>query len=176
MPVAVALSGGGARGAAQVGVLRAFDEFGIRPDMVLGASAGAVNGAWYALRPGRLDDLAGVWLGLSKRGVFPGTPAHYAYNLARHGHVHRIESWAGILRKSFHDALIEEAVLPLTVLTVRLADGKVMTHDAGPLVPALMASTAAPGVFPPQRLGGELHVDGAVVEFLPIPTAVRQGA
>lgn len=174
--VAIALSGGGARGAVQVGMLRALIERGIMPDMVIGASAGAVNGAWYALHPDRLDALEGVWLSLTRRGVFPGTIAHNAYNFMRHGHVHRSTSWQRILRNSFGEERIEDAPVPLTLLTVRLADGEVIRFQSGTVVPVLMASTAVPGLFPPQRLNGDIHVDGAVVEFLPIPTAVDMGA
>jgi len=176
MPIAFALSGGGARAAAQVGVLRALLERGIRPDMVVGASAGAVNGAWLALDPDGLDDLESVWRGLTKRRVFPGTPAHYAYNLFRKGHVHPIDSWGRVLDLNFGSRVFEQARFPLTVVTVRLSDGAVVAHDRGPISPALKASTAVPGLFPPQRIGDDLHVDGAVVEFLPIPTAMRLGA
>ena len=52
----------------------------------------------------------------------------------------------------------------------------VIAHDRGPISPVLKASTAVPGLFSPQPLDGELHVDGAVVEFLPIPTAIQRGA
>ena len=86
MPVVFALSGGGARAAAQVGVLRALAERDIVPDLVIGASAGAVNGAWYSLFPDGLDDLETVWLGLTKRRVFPGGVARNGYHLIRHGH------------------------------------------------------------------------------------------
>jgi NTE family protein len=176
MPVAFALSGGGARSAVQVGILRALREHGITPDMIVGTSAGAVNGAWYALYPDRLDDLEVVWRGLTKRGVFPGTPAQFAYNFIRHGHAHRIDSWGRIMANHFGPSRFEDAAIPLSALTVRLADGVVHVWDKGPIVPVLLASTAVPGVFAPQRLNGDLHVDGAVVEFLPIPTAVKHGA
>jgi NTE family protein len=175
-PVAFVLSGGGARAAVQVGILRALIEGGIKPDMVVGASAGAVNGAWYALYPDRIDALEEVWLGLTKRGVFPGTPAHFAYNFIRHGHAHTINSWTRIVTRHFGQRRFEDAVVPLAALTVRLSDGEVEVWDRGPIVPVLAASTAVPGVFPPQMLNGKLHVDGAVVEFLPIPTAMRRGA
>lgn len=157
-------------------MLRALTERGIVPDMVVGASAGAVNGAWLALHPDRLEDLERVWLSLRKRGVFPGTPAHFAYNFLRHGHVHSIASWSRSLRSYFGDYRIEDAIIPLTILTVRLSDGAVMQFDRGPLVPTLVATTSLPGLFPPQRLAGVLQVDGAVVEYLPVPSAVSRGA
>jgi len=176
MTIAFALSGGGARGAVQVGVLRALVESGITPDLVVGASAGAVNGAWFSLFPDGLDDLESVWLSLTKAGVFPGTAAHYSYNLLRRGHLHRIEPWGRILDRHYGDKRFEDTQIPFVAVTVRLSDGRVIGHDKGPISPVLKASTAVPGLFAPQPLNGELHVDGAVVEFLPIPTAVRLGA
>lgn len=176
MAVAFVLSGGGARASAQVGMLRALSERSIQPDMIVGASAGAVNGAWYALHPNNLDDLERVWLGLTKRHVFPGTAAHFAYNFLRHGHAHSIQRWSSTLHRYFGTARIEDASIPLTLVTVRLRDGAVVPFRSGAVVPILSASTAIPGLFPPQRLEGELHVDGAVVEYLPIPTAVSGGA
>lgn len=176
MPVAFALSGGGARAAAQVGLLRALVDQRIHPDMVVGASSGAVNGAWYALHPDRLDDLEEVWLGLTTRGIFPGTLPRFAYNFARHGYMHGIDSWGRILARYFGSTRIEDAAIPLGVVAVRLLDGAAASLESGPTVPALMASTSVPGVFPPQSVAGELYVDGAVVEFLPIPTATKRGA
>lgn len=176
MRVAFALSGGGARAAAQLGVLRALAEANVTPDFLVGASAGAVNGTWYALHPENLDDLEGVWHGLSRQRVFPGTPAHFAYNFLRYGHAHRIDSWGAILATHFGLSRFEDAKIPLTTLTVQLSDGGIRQWEKGLVLPVLKASTAVPGLFPPQMLDGELHVDGAVVEFLPVPTAVAKGA
>lgn len=176
MTTAFVLSGGGARGAAQVGLLRALSEQGIRPDLVVGSSAGAVNGSWFALHPDRLDDLWDVWRGLTKRGVFPGTVAGSVYQFVRYGHVHRIDSWREILEAHYGRERFEHAEIPLVAVTVRLADGRAVAHSSGPIAPVLCASTAVPGLFPPQLLNGERHVDGAVVEFLPVPTAIRFGA
>jgi predicted acylesterase/phospholipase RssA len=157
-------------------VLRALIEEGIQPDLVVGSSAGAVNGAWYALNPDGLDDLETIWRGLTQKRVFPGTVANYGYNLLRHGHIHRIEPWGSILDAHYGDKLFEATLIPFVAITVRMSDGAVVPHDRGPISPVLKASTAVPGLFPPQDLNGELHIDGAVVEFLPIPTAVRYGA
>ncbi len=176
MTSAWVLSGGGARAAAQVGMMRALLEAGERPDLIVGASAGAVNGSWLALNPDNLDDLERVWLSLRTRKVFPGRAPTHAYNLLRHGYVHRIHAWRNILLRHFGEATFEDAVIRLVAVTVRLADGSVATHASGPVLPVLLASTAVPGLFPPQEIDGQVHVDGAVVEYLPVPTAVRLGA
>ena len=176
MTTAFVLSGGGARAAAQVGILQAFMDREIVPDMVVGSSAGAVNGGWYALHPDNLDDLINVWLSLKRRRVFPGSPPRSAYNFVRHGHIHSMSGWERVLRNSFGSARIEDAQVPLTVVAVRLSDGAAVPFSSGPLTPILKATTAVPGLFPPQVVDGELYVDGAVVEFLPVPTAIRLGA
>jgi NTE family protein len=172
--IAFVLSGGGARGAAQVGMLAALHERGIAPALVLGTSAGAVNGAWYALYPHRLDELERVWRTLRTKMVFPGTPLHAAYNMLRYGYAHRVDGWARMLVEHFTDTRLEDAAIPLGVVAVRLADGEVTVFESGPIVPALLASTAVPGLFPPQRINGVLYVDGGVVEFLPIPSALKR--
>jgi len=174
--VTLALSGGGSRAAAQTGMLRAFEERGLRPDLIIGASAGAVNGAWYALHPDDLEALERVWLNLTRRLVFPGTPPTYAYNFVRHGHVHSIKGWRRVLIRSFGDARFEACAIRMLALAVRLRDGEVIPFRSGPIVPALLASTSVPGLFPPQEVAGDLYVDGAVVEYLPLPTAVAERA
>lgn len=176
MTTALVLSGGGARGAAQVGILQAFIDRGIVPDMVVGASAGAVNGGWYALHPDNLDDLIKVWLSLKRRRVFPGSPPRSAYNFVRHGHIHSMSGWERVLHDSFGSTRFEDTKVPFTAVAVRLSDGAPVAFSSGPLTPVLKATSAVPGLFPAQPVGGELYVDGAVVEFLPIPTAMRLGA
>src|SRR5579864_7051099 len=86
--IGYAFSGGGARTAVQVGMLRALTEAGIRPSLVAGTSAGAVNAAWFALFPERQDRLEEIWLELRTRDIFPGGRLRILYNLARKGYVH----------------------------------------------------------------------------------------
>lgn len=157
-------------------MLRALQERGITPSLVLGSSAGAVNGAWYALYPQRMDDLERVWLTLRTRTVFPGTPLQVGYNFFRGGHAHHVGNWHRILLQHFSGCRIENAAYPLGVVAVRLSDGAVTVFNHGDVVRTLLASTAIPGLFPPQSVDGELYVDGGVVEFLPIPGAVARGA
>ena len=174
--IGFALSGGGARAAAQVGALRALTEAGIHPALIAGTSAGAVNAAWYALNPGRLDRLEEIWQGLRRREIFPGGNVRVLYNLARRGYVHEARGWEAFLRQQVGDARFEDAEIQCAAVAVRLADGRVTVFETGEVVPAVMASTAIPGVFPPYRMHGELYVDGGVVEFLPIATLVERGA
>ncbi|HLJ68909.1 MAG TPA: patatin-like phospholipase family protein [Chloroflexota bacterium] len=174
--VGYAFSGGGSRGASQVGALKALTEAGIWPQLVAGTSAGAVNAAWFAVHPHRLDQLEAIWLALRTRDVSPGSRFHILMNLARRGYVHRADAWEAFLRQHVGDATFEDAVLPLFVTAVRLSDGERVVFDSGPIVPALMASTAIPGVFPPYRIGEDYYVDGGVLEYMPLPTLLERGA
>ncbi len=176
MSTALVLSGGGSRAAAQVGMLRAFHERGIQPDVIVAASAGAVNGTWYSLHPEQLSELERVWLALTRKQVFPGTVATFAYNFLRHGHIHSIKGWQRVLTAAFGNSRFEDCRIPMVAIAVRLADGAVVPFESGPVVPALLASTCVPGLFAPRYLDGSWFVDGAVVEYLPIPTAVARGA
>lgn len=174
--VGFALSGGGSRGASQVGALKALAEAGIRPQIVAGTSAGAVNAAWIALYPHRLDRLEAIWLALRRRDVFPGTAVHMLVNMVRQGYVHRADLWENFLRQQVGNATFEQATIPCHVTAVRLRDGERVLFNSGEIVPALMASTAIPGVFPPFRIEDEQYVDGGVLEYMPIPTLIEQGA
>jgi NTE family protein len=172
--IGFALSGGGVRGASQVGCLKALNEAGIEPAFVAGTSAGAVNATWFALYPHRLDKLEAIWLALRTRDVFPGSRIRSLLNLTRHGYIHAAEGWEAFLRREAGSATFEDAVIPCAVVAVRLADGERVVFDSGEIVPAIMASTAIPGVFPPYRIDGELYVDGAVREYLPVPTLIER--
>lgn len=174
--VGFALSGGGARGACQVGALKALTEAGIWPQVVAGTSAGSVNAVWFALFPHRLDRLEAIWMALRTRDIFPGNRIRIAFNLSRHGYVHASEQWEAFLRRQVGESQFEDLAIPCSVVAVRLSDGQRMVFDSGELVPAIMASTAIPGIFPPYRIGEELYVDGGVLEYLPVPTLLERNA
>jgi NTE family protein len=174
--IAFAFSGGGSRGASQIGALKALTEAGIWPAMVAGTSAGAVNAAYFALHPHRLDRLEAVWLALRTQDVFPGTRLHILMNFARRGHIHRSDAWEAFLRAEVGTTRFEDMPIAGAVVAVRLRDGERVVFDSGEIVPALMASTAIPGVFPPYRIGDEAYVDGGVLEYLPVPTLLDRGA
>src|SRR5947209_2974641 len=160
---AFALSGGGSRSAAQVGVLKALLDAGVSARLLTGTSAGAVNAVWCALYPDRLDRLEAIWLALRTRDVFPGGRVGALYNMARRGHVYSARAWEAYLRREMGTARFEDMLLPCAVTAVRLSDGKRVILDSGEVVPALMASTAIPGIFPPYAIDGEMYVDGGVL-------------
>jgi predicted acylesterase/phospholipase RssA len=174
--VGLALSGGGSRGACQAGVLKALNEASILPQVVTGTSAGAVNAVWYALYPQRLDVLESIWLALRTQDVFPGNKLRLLMNFSRRGYIHAPDMWERFLRKHLGSATFEDMPVSCAVVAVRLSDGRRALFDSGEVVPAIMASTAIPGVFPPYAVGSELYVDGGVLEYLPVPTAIEKGA
>jgi NTE family protein len=150
-------------------------EAGIRPRVVAGTSVGAVNAVWLARYPDQVDGLAAVWIALRARDVFPGSHLRIAFNVIRHQYVHDSRAWERFLRGHVEDARFEDLSIPAMVVAVRVSDGSKEVFDSGEILPALMASTAIPGVFPPYRIGDELYVDGGVLEHLPVPTLLERG-
>lgn len=174
--IGFALSGGGSRGACQVGALRALTEAGIWPHILAGTSIGAVNAAWFALYPHNLDRLEDLWRPLRKSDVFPGNHLRVLSNMTRYGYLYEARSLEARMRRHAGHAHFEDCMIPCAVTAVRLSDGKSVVFDSGEIVPAVMASLSIPGVFPPYRIGDELYVDGGVLEYLPVPAVLERGA
>lgn len=177
--VAFVLSGGGSLGAVQVGMLQALTASGVRPDLLIGTSVGALNAAWMGFWPdhdGALE-LGDVWLGLRRHDVFPLSPWSGARGLfGRSNHLISNSSLRTILEAHFRDVRLEEASVPVHVVTTDLKTGRAVTLSTGPAIPALLASTAIPGVFPPVAIGRRDLVDGGVANHTPITNAIELGA
>ncbi|MCU1372858.1 MAG: patatin, partial [Actinomycetia bacterium] len=167
------LSGGATRGAAQVGMLVALHERGIRPDRIIGVSVGALNGAAMALDPeGAPAALREIWTGLRGHDIFPGNMLLRGLQLARrrnhlfdnHGLAELANRFAG--GRSFADTAV-----PLEVLACDLDTGEEVMLTEGPLLPALLASSALPGAFPPVLHQGRRLIDGGVINNVPLDHA-----
>jgi NTE family protein len=178
MTTAFVLGGGGLLGAHEVGMLRALAEAGIRPDLVVGTSIGAVNGAFVAADPeaaaGRLTEL---WRGESLGVVFSETLLGRAVRLARSGtHLHAIEP----LRKLLGDKLpvedFADLQLPFHCVAASIEHATARWFSRGPIVPAVMASCAVPGLLPPVEIDGQHYFDGGLVDSIPVGRAVALGA
>jgi NTE family protein len=175
---AFVLGGGGLLGAHEVGMLRALAKAGIRPDLVVGTSIGAVNGAFVAADPeGAAERLGDLWQGESLRVVFSETFFGRAVRLARSGtHLHAIEP----LRKLLADKLpiqdFEGLRLPFHCVAAGIEDATARWFETGPLVPAVMASCAVPGLLPPVEINGRHYFDGGLVDSIPVGRAVALGA
>ncbi|MEU8360029.1 patatin-like phospholipase family protein [Nonomuraea sp. NPDC048882] len=170
-PVAVVVGGGGVLGAAQVGVGYALEQRGFVPDLIVGTSVGALNGAIAAAHPGQAAPwLARVWTHVRRREVFPlGCLPSRAGLFADRG-LRRLIARAGL------PARIEELAVPFTAVAMDLATGDQALLDHGDLESALLASAAIPGILPPVDREGRRLVDGGVVAFVPVRAALQAGA
>lgn len=177
--IAFVLSGGGSLGAVQVGMLKAMFQSGMRPDLLIGTSVGAVNAAWVAGRPSveGMAELAKIWGGLRRQHVFPLSPITGVRGLlGRTNHFISSDGLRSILENNIPFGRLEDAVVPLHVVTTELKSGRAVILSSGEAIPALLASTAIPGVFPPVTIDGREHVDGAVANHTPVTAAIELGA
>jgi len=173
-----ALSGGGARGAAQVGMLRALLEAGVKPDYIVGTSVGAWNGAWLAsdLSLERLDRLADVWRQIT-RASFNMVWWRAARNFVRRrASLYDGDGIARVLARYLGVHTFADLAIPLHVVAIDLSNGRKAVFSSGPLAPAVLASSAIPGVFPPITIDGQQFVDGGMVDPTGLETAVELGA
>lgn len=177
--VAFVLSGGGSLGAVQVGMLQALTETGIRPHMLIGTSVGAVNAAWMAAHPDHdgAMELGEIWMSLRRNHVFPLSPWAGARGLlGRSNHFISNVSLRALLETHIPYARLEEATVPVHIITTELKTGRAVVFSSGPAIPALLASTAIPGVFPPVTIGRRELIDGGVANHTPITAAIELGA
>ncbi len=178
-PSAFVLSSGANLGAVQVGVLRALIDHGVRPDLVVGCSIGAINGAALAEdpTPAGVERLEHVWRTTDTRELMPRPWLPQPVALMRRGEA--MHSRAG-LRRLLDRVLTAKAFADLhtplhCVATDVHAGTEAWFHD-GPLVEALLASAAMPAMFPSVVIEGRRYLDGAVVNDVPIRRAVELGA
>jgi NTE family protein len=178
------LGGGGARGAAQVGVLQGLFEAGVEPpSSIIAVSVGALNGSAIAAYP----SLAGVmmlrelWVSPQALAVFRAHPLGVILSGIRRkqlsalpqANVRRLVDRAEALTGF---STFEQLRLPLAVVATDFNSGKRAVFRSGDLTPALLASTAIPGVFPSVIIDGRQHMDGGVVDNTPLDIAVDDGA
>jgi len=172
---AFVLSGGGNQGIAQVGMLRGLLERGVQPDVIIGTSAGALNGAAIATSPTleKVDHLEEVWCSLTGEQVFPGGAIRRVWNvLRRDDHLIDSEGLADVITRAELASSFAELEVPLRVVAADLITGDELVFVNGPLAPILLASAALPGIFPPVEIHGHTLVDGAVVNLVPISHAL----
>lgn len=175
---AFVLAGGGSFGAVQAGMLRELLRHGVTPDFVVGASVGAINGAYLAAEPtmegvGRLEAL---WRGLRRRDVFPVGLRSLAGLLGRRNFMVAPDGLRRLLERHLPYEAIERAAIPLHVVATDLLGGTVVRLSTGSLVDAVLASCAIPAAFPPVLIGERFLVDGAVASNTPIRAALELGA
>jgi NTE family protein len=159
----------------QVGILRALAERGILPDFVVGCSVGALNAAFFALDPGvdQARMLARVWHMLSRRDVFgAGRMRTLARIIRRCDHVYDPGPLRSLIRSLVLVDDLADAAIPVHVVTTDLDLGLARWWTKGPAQELLYASACLPGLFPPVHIDGRRHVDGGVLEPVPVQRAI----
>ena len=179
-PVAFVLGGGGVRGAVEVGMLRALLERGIRPDVVVGTSIGAINGVQVAAdpTPAVIERLVDSWASPEASAVYGDGFFTQTRRLVRtRTHLNSPEPLRRLLERHLGDVrTFEELPVPLRVVAASIERAAEHVFDSGPLIDAIMASAAVPGLFPPAQVGGEHFLDGGIVNSIPIDHALEAGA
>lgn len=166
--VGLALGSGSARGWAHIGVIRALEQAGVRPDLVSGTSIGALVGAAYAA--GELDRLEQWALGLRISEVISFLDVSL-----RRGPV-KGERMMTFFRRNFRDRPIEELTLPFAAVATSLENGAEVWFRHGSTLAAVRASIALPGLLPPVQHEGSVLVDGGLVNPVPVSLARAMGA
>ena len=177
---AFVLSGGASLGAIQVGMLRALYARGLRPDLIVGTSAGALNAAFVASRPqtpATAGALAEVWLELRRSQIFPLNPITGLLGfLGSRDHLVPGSGLRRVIERYLGLERLEDFPLPLHVVAVDVVSGEEVLLSQGPALDAVMASAAIPGVLAPVEWMGRALMDGGVANNTPISHAVELGA
>ena len=176
---AFVLAGGGSLGAVQVGMLAALARRGIVPDLVVGASVGAINAAYYAAEPDErgVERLKRIWLKLRRTDVFPFSPlASILGFFGKTDHLIAPTPLRSLIESELPYKHLEDARLPCHVVATDALEGTDVVLSSGVAATALLASAAIPGVFPPVMLNGRFLLDGGVANNTPISTAIKLGA
>jgi len=165
--IGLALGGGAVLGASHIGTLRALEEHDLQPDYISGTSIGALIAALYAfgLDPDEMEEIAVnlKWLDIS------------SISLSKMGLLSN-DKLRNVIDRHIGTKKIEEADLPLAVVTTDLSSGEKVVLREGDLATAVMASTCIPGIFIPVEYDGLLLVDGGLVENVPVSAVAELGA
>lgn len=172
------LSGGGSRGAGQVGMLKALWDSGITPDLIIGGSVGAINACFMASHPTRhgVAELAAHWMGMSEETLC-GSRRRVVLNLARRRPylfaADRLRRLVSDWVPTFH---LENLTIPVRIATTDILTGRAVFHDHGYIPDLIAASAALPAIFPPVTLPGPegptTHVDAGVAANVPLSGAL----
>ena len=159
MKLGIVLSGGGARGVAHIGVLKALDEMGVKFSVASGTSAGSIVAALYSY------------------GYKPDEIFEITKNLSIFRSVSPAWTWTGLLKMDGLETLLHKHIpennfsslkIPLTVAATEIRKGTISYFTEGELVPAIVASCSIPAIFNPVQHHGGLYVDGGILDNLPV--------
>jgi len=177
---AFVLGGGGLLGAVEVGMLRALADADIQPDIILGTSVGALNGALVAADPGPgvIDRLIALWeSAAASKEVYGDGPVRQVRRAVRTGtHLHSAKPLRDKLQAELGDLTFDELAIPFQCCAASIERAAEHWFTDGRVVDAVMASAAVPGLLRPARVGDEHYLDGGVVNSIPVGRAVEVGA
>ncbi|MEV4144083.1 patatin-like phospholipase family protein [Amycolatopsis sp. NPDC049691] len=176
-PTAFVFGGGAASTASQVGMLAAVLEAGIRPDLIVGTSAGALNGVVLADDPhGAVERLTRVWTTCDRSRVIGDSRIRQLRNLLGGHYMFRNNRLAALFAAEVTSRFFADLVVPFACVATDLRSGEAAVLDQGDLLDALLATCAIPGVFPVIRRDGKLLADGGYVANAPVRQAIDLGA
>ncbi len=178
-PVAFVLGGGGILGASEVGMLRALLAAGVRPDLVVGTSVGALNGAFVAADPSveAVDRLTSVWATVATSGVFTDSVFLQATRVATLGtHLHSNAGLRRLIDEHLPAAAIENLSVTFQCVAASVERASAHWFTEGSVADAVLASCAVPGLLPAVAIGGSHYLDGGLVHSIPVGRAVHLGA
>lgn len=176
---AFVLGGGGVLGSTQVGMLRALAEADIRPDLVLGTSIGALNGAFVAADPSTegAGRLAEVWEAVARDGVFLENPVRQAARVARYRtHLLSNAPLRHVIGQYLPVTTFEELEVPFQCVAACIEDAGGHWFAEGEVADPVVASCSVPGLFPPVVIDGRHYLDGGLVHSIPVGRALTLGA
>ncbi len=179
MTTAFVLSGGGTLGAVQAGMLLALADHGVTPDLLVGASVGALNAAYVAAdpSPAGVNRLADLWRGIRRHDVFPTPgPRAVAALAGRRNHLVSGAALRRLVTAQLPYDRLEDAPTQVSVVATVVTTGQEVVLSRGPAVESVLASAALPAMLPPVEVDGHLLMDGGVVNNSPISVAVDLGA
>jgi NTE family protein len=161
-------------------MLQALFERGIAPDVIVGTSAGAINGGFIASREPTVEtalELGEIWRGLRRGTVFPTNPLTGLVGfIGRSDHLVPEGNLRRLIASNVQVERLEQLSVPLHVIVTDVLSGQELRLCTGPAVDAVLASAAIPGVFAPVELDGRRLIDGGVANNTPISHAVELGA
>lgn len=178
MKTAFVLGGGGRWGAVEVGMLKALDDAGVVPDLVLGTSIGALNGSVIADTPGAdgVRRLTNLWESIAGADLFKGGFRRMRNMAALRPAIHDTAEMRALITGVHGTKLIEDLATPFQCVAASIERAAEHWFTEGPIVDALLASAAIPALFPPVRIGDEHFYDGGLVDSVPLSRALRLGA
>jgi len=176
---AFVLGGGGRWGAVELGMLKALVDAEIHPDLILGTSIGAFNGAVFAADPtdGGIAHLERLWRDVADRDLLAKRPLDRARTLYRtRVAIQDPTPLQRLLEVALPVERMEELDVPFQCVAASIEHAAEMWFDRGPILEALMASAAIPGLFPPVEIDGQHYYDGGLVNSVPVDRAIELGA